>query len=86
MQLTGIALQVTLSRFDLFHAHMFCTHSTNRLGMLFHSKEYPAYDKDFPINLGFCQQKSPVKYEEAAMDFRNLLWFQVMLLHLHPVE
>ena len=70
-------LQVRLNRFDLFHAHLFCTRGTRELGILFHSKEYPSYNKAlFPINLGFCQQKSTLEFDENSMDFRNMLWFQ----------
>lgn len=51
------------------------------MGLLFHAKEYPAYSKDtFPINLGYCQQKSKLVYKPRAMDFRNMVWFQVSML------
>ncbi len=70
-----------LNRFDLFHAHLFYTKKTRSLGLLFHSKEYPAYDQQkFPINLGYCQQDSYLKYDETAMNLRNMLWFQVSVL------
>ncbi|CAI5535404.1 unnamed protein product [Closterium sp. Naga37s-1] len=47
---------IHLSRFDLFHCHLFATHASGRLGALFHAKEYPAFCTDsFPVNLGFCQ-------------------------------
>ena len=43
-------------RFDLFHAHLFVGHRTERLGLLFHAQEYPVYDPElFPLPLGFCQ-------------------------------
>ncbi|CAI5496243.1 unnamed protein product [Closterium sp. Naga37s-1] len=65
---------IHLSRFDLFHCHLFATHSSGRLGALFHAKEYPAFCPDsFPVNLGFCQSGSPVPYD-ASMSFRNILW------------
>ncbi len=70
-----------LNRFDLFHAHLFYTKKTRSLGLLFHSKEYPAYDQQkFPINLGYCQQDSYLGYDETAMNLRNMLWFQVSVL------
>ncbi|CAI7908501.1 unnamed protein product, partial [Closterium sp. NIES-53] len=65
---------IHLSRFDLFHCHLFATHASGRLGALFHAKEYPAFCTDsFPVNLGFCQSGSPVPYD-ASMSFRNILW------------
>ena len=67
-----------MDRFDLFHAHLFCTRHSRQLGLLFHTKEYPAYNKQsFPINLGYCQQNSHLVFDRTAMDFRNLVWFQV---------
>ncbi|KAL3142892.1 hypothetical protein ABBQ38_003180 [Trebouxia sp. C0009 RCD-2024] len=69
--------EVQLNRFDLFHGHLFCTRNSQQLGLLFHAKEYPAFSKDtFPINLGYCQQNSKLVYDQRAMDFRNMLWFQ----------
>ena len=78
LDITSMAarMQVDLNRFDLFHAHLFCTQN-HLLGMLFHAKEYPAFDKEnFPINLGYCQQNSILEYNEQAMNMRNLIWFQ----------
>lgn len=78
--LSVVLMQVLLNRFDLFHAHLFCTQQSHSLGMLFHTHEYPAYDaKHFPIHLGYCQQTSSLTYHPAAMDWRNLIWFQVPL-------
>lgn len=69
-----VGLNVSLSRFDLFHGHMFTSYDTSRLGILFHSREYPAYDeKTFPLNLGFCQKGSSIPYDKS-MDLRNILW------------
>lgn len=73
-----------MNRFDLFHAHLFCTRDSQQLGLLFHAKEYPAYNiKEFPINLGYCQRNSKLMYDERAMDFRNMLWFQVSIVTSH---
>ncbi|KAL0033494.1 hypothetical protein WJX77_012129 [Trebouxia sp. C0004] len=75
--------KVELNRFDLFHAHLFYTKKAQSLGLLFHSKEYPAYDQQkFPINLGYCQQDSYLGYDETAMNLRNMLWFQGRLCAL----
>lgn len=68
--------KVALSRFDLFHAHLFCERTSNQLGMLFHAHEYPAMGPDFKINLGFCQRGSNLEFNAHAMDFRNLIWFE----------
>lgn len=74
-------LQVHLNRFDLFHAHLFCTRDSRQLGLLFHAKEYPAYNMQmFPITLGYCQHNSKLMYDETSMDYRNMLWFQVSLV------
>lgn len=48
--------------------------NSGRLGILFHAKEYPAYDKDvFPLNMGYCQIGSNVSYGDS-MNLRNILW------------
>jgi hypothetical protein len=53
----SVGFNVTLSRFDLFHGHIFTSYDTNRLGILFHAREYPAYNNStFPLNLGYCQK------------------------------
>ncbi|KAK9829304.1 hypothetical protein WJX72_005037 [[Myrmecia] bisecta] len=65
-----------LSRFDLFHAHLFLATGPAGMGLLFHSAEFPAMSDAFPANLGFCQVGSPLAYEERKMDLRNLLWYQ----------
>ncbi|RDY05131.1 ATP-dependent Clp protease proteolytic subunit-related protein 3, chloroplastic [Mucuna pruriens] len=70
----SVGLDVTLSRFDLFHGHLFLALDSGRLGILFHAKEYPAYDKQvFPYNMGFCQRGSNVTYDDS-MNLRNILW------------
>lgn len=69
-----VGFNVSLSRYDLFHGHMFLATDSGRLGILFHAKEYPAYDKeDFPCNLGYCQRGSNVAYDNT-MNLRNILW------------
>ncbi|XP_061357461.1 uncharacterized protein LOC133301780 isoform X2 [Gastrolobium bilobum] len=70
----SVGLDVALNRFDLFHGHLFLAVDSGRLGILFHAKEYPAYDKQvFPYNLGFCQGGSNVTYDDS-MNLRNILW------------
>lgn len=67
--------KISLNRFDLFHGHVFVASATNTLGILFHAKEYPAYDdKTFPYDLGYCQQGSTLRYDEAEASTRNVIW------------
>ncbi|GFP99773.1 hypothetical protein PHJA_002121400 [Phtheirospermum japonicum] len=69
-----VGLNVSLSRYDFFHGHLFIAKESGRLGILFHAKEYPAYDKDiFPYNMGYCQVGSNVAYDNS-MNLRNILW------------
>ncbi|XP_050384554.1 uncharacterized protein LOC126801130 [Argentina anserina] len=69
-----VGLNVSLSRYDLFHGHLFLALETGRLGILFHAKEYPAFDKEvFPYNMGYCQTGSNVTYGDS-MNLRNILW------------
>ncbi|KAI7745161.1 hypothetical protein M8C21_001583 [Ambrosia artemisiifolia] len=68
-----VGLNVSLNRFDFFHGHLFIA-ADGRVGILFHAKEYPAYDKEvFPYNMGYCQKGSNVTYDES-MNLRNILW------------
>ncbi|XP_062189914.1 uncharacterized protein LOC133892941 [Phragmites australis] len=70
----SVGLNVSLSRFDLFHGHLFLSSDTGRLGILFHAKEYPAFDKElFPYSLGYCQAESNVPYDDS-LNLRNILW------------
>ncbi|CAM8960073.1 unnamed protein product [Rhodiola kirilowii] len=70
----SIGLNVTLSRYDFFHGHMFLATGSGRLGILFHAKEYPQYDKElFPYNMGYCQKGSNLAYDDS-MNLRNILW------------
>jgi hypothetical protein len=40
----------------------------------------PSY---FPYNLGYCQSGTPFAFDGAAMDHRNILYFQVsMICHI----
>lgn len=71
----------TLNRFDLFHGHVFTTRegdsgdNSQRVGILFHAKEYPAYDEhEFSVNLGRCQVGSSLKFQEEEFQSRNILW------------
>ncbi|WVZ67054.1 hypothetical protein U9M48_016193 [Paspalum notatum var. saurae] len=70
----SVGLNVSLSRYDLFHGHLFLASGTGRLGILFHAKEYPAFNKElFPYNLGYCQAGSNVQYDDS-LNLRNVLW------------
>ncbi|CAE8659773.1 unnamed protein product [Polarella glacialis] len=65
---------VQVSRFDLFHGHLFLRAHGCGLGILLHAAEYPARCKDsFPVNLGFCQEGSTVQYSDHRMRYRNIL-------------
>jgi len=67
---------ITLSRHDLFHAHIFLNNNNSNIGLLFHSKEYPAQnDTTFPINLGHGQIASTVEYSQYAMSWRSVVWY-----------
>ncbi|CAI9303397.1 unnamed protein product [Lactuca saligna] len=68
-----VGLNVSLNRFDFFHGHLFIA-ADGRVGILFHAKEYPAFDKKvFPYNMGYCQKGSNVTYDDS-MNLRNILW------------
>ncbi|XP_010269526.1 PREDICTED: uncharacterized protein LOC104606154 isoform X1 [Nelumbo nucifera] len=70
----SVGLNVSLDRYDLFHGHLFLATDTGRLGILFHAKEYPAYDTEvFPYNMGYCQIGSNVAYDDS-INLRNILW------------
>ncbi|XP_071725526.1 uncharacterized protein [Rutidosis leptorrhynchoides] len=72
-----VGLDVSLSRYDFFHGHLFIA-ADERVGILFHAKEYPAYDtKVFPYNMGYCQKGSNVTYDDS-MNLRNILWLAPM--------
>lgn len=68
---------VDLTRYDLFHAHLFrATDDRGRLGLLFHAKEFPVLCKEFPYNLGYCQRGSTMQNDSTGLDWRNFLWYQ----------
>ncbi|KAG9444538.1 hypothetical protein H6P81_015878 [Aristolochia fimbriata] len=70
----SVGLNVSLNRYDLFHGHLFLATNSGRLGILFHSKEYPAYNsKTFPYSMGYCQKGSNLRYDDS-MNLRNILW------------
>eukprot|EP00747_Dinoflagellata_sp_TGD_P017943 gnl/TRDRNA2_/TRDRNA2_126164_c0_seq1.p1 gnl/TRDRNA2_/TRDRNA2_126164_c0~~gnl/TRDRNA2_/TRDRNA2_126164_c0_seq1.p1 ORF type:complete len:454 (+),score=32.54 gnl/TRDRNA2_/TRDRNA2_126164_c0_seq1:180-1541(+) len=70
---TGAA-EVQLTRFDLFHGHLFARPGDRGLGILLHAAEYPARCKEtFDIELGYCQRSSPLNYTASRMRWRNLL-------------
>lgn len=70
-----------LNRYDLFHTHLILDYAQSDMVLLFHAREYPAYEKDnFPYILGYCQAGSTMPYAPIAMDFRNFVWYKVGLL------
>ncbi|RLN34149.1 uncharacterized protein C2845_PM03G15910 [Panicum miliaceum] len=81
----SVGLNVSLSRYDLFHGHLFLASKTGRLGILFHAKEYPAFDKNgdtLPCLWNFNHRTfsfffyftgSNVAYDDS-MNSRNVLW------------
>lgn len=70
----SIGINMSLSRYDFFHGHLFLASGSGRLGILFHAREYPSFDKEkFPYNMGFCQTGSNVMYDDS-MNLRNILW------------
>lgn len=71
-------MQVTLSRFDLFHGHLFRARDwPHSLGILFHAMEYPAYGEEFDVILGFCQLHSHIRFQQGLWDSRNWIFSQV---------
>lgn len=65
-----------LSRYDLHHAHLYYNYSTHVLGMVFHAREYPAFDDpSFPFSLGYCQTGSDLCLASGdEMENRTVLW------------
>eukprot|EP00850_Spirogloea_muscicola_P024997 SM001933S04892 [mRNA] locus=s1933:313:1859:- [translate_table: standard] len=94
MLMAAAGLLLSLSRFDLFHGHLFVTDSGGkgprngpccRLGILFHAMEYPAFcPNTFPINLGYCQHGSTLEIGRS-FDFRNILWLAPAAPHCAAV-
>ena len=67
--------EFTLSRFDLFHAHLFYLRENNTIGLLFHAMEYCRFDEEhFDIELGYCQNCSSIEFDREKMFRRNILW------------
>lgn len=70
-----LGFRITLSRYDLFHGHIFAIHDANGVledvGILFHAKEYP-----HDLNLGNedAKKSSPFSYKDFEYPFRNLIW------------
>ncbi|ORX79613.1 hypothetical protein K493DRAFT_321022 [Basidiobolus meristosporus CBS 931.73] len=67
-----LSVNVELNRWDLWHGHLFLNKKT--VGILFHAKEYPMVDEDFPYNLGWCQANSTVHWSANTMPLRNIIW------------
>ena len=71
---THTGLRVSLSRYDLYHAHLVVNRDLDVAALLFHAMEYPQQSPAFPHNLGFCQADSPLVFQPATFPFRNALW------------
>eukprot|EP01084_Bolivina_argentea_P064683 117939_1 len=71
-------IHFNLTRFDLFHGHIFYNNDSNTAGILFHALEYPKMDESFPYHLGYCQQNSTAIYNEYFFSYRNIL----LLMHM----
>ena len=71
-------LQGELSRYDLFHGHLFSARLDGLavLGILMHAYEYPAQDAHIlgGVTLGYCQEGSDCRPRLREWRFRNLLW------------
>ncbi|KAF3920506.1 hypothetical protein ABW20_dc0107992 [Dactylellina cionopaga] len=65
---------LTLTPFDLFHAHLFANPSTRTVGLLFHSQEYPIAGGIYPDTKEYCQRISNLTFVETTMRKRNLIW------------
>ena len=71
-------MKVALSRFDLFHGHLFRARDwPHALGILFHAKEYPAHNEQFDVILGFCQLQSYISFQQELWASRNWIFSQV---------
>lgn len=80
-------IQVNLSRFDLSSAVLFLDSANKDCSILFRARFYPRFDEEkFPVNLGLCQEGSSVEFEQAAMDFRNFVWYKDTLVALDLSE
>lgn len=66
---------VYLSLHDFHHGHLVYCRKHCRLVILFHTREYPAWDEDkFPFELGFCQNGSSVRVDAVDMTVRNVVY------------
>ena len=82
LHLEGPTRPNPLSRFDLFHAHLWTGETSCEgrvvpvVGLLMHAMEYPRADPSagFELDLGRCHFQSSCAYDPAAMASRNLLW------------
>jgi hypothetical protein len=58
-----------------------------KLGLLFHAKEFPELCKDYPYVLGYCQRSSSLQAGVTGMDWRNSLWYEERhLSHQHQLH
>jgi hypothetical protein len=68
-----VGLPLSLSRFDLFHGHLFAARGC--VGLLLHAREYPRRAPPaFDVHLGHCQAGSTLEWDEREMALRNILY------------
>ena len=75
---------LVLSRFCLYHGHMFVRPAERALGLLLHALEYPSRESldrwwvaaggEGCVHLGRCQEGSPVEWRADAAALRNALY------------
>ena len=68
----AVGLPVELSRYDLFHGHVFVAQGC--VGLLMHAREYPALGPGFDVNLGLCQAGSSLAWDAKLQALRNVLY------------
>jgi len=71
----SLGFPVKLSKYDLFHGHIFAIHTSEAaladIGILFHAKEYPG-----DLNLGNpeSEKNSPFTSKSPEFAYRNFIW------------
>lgn len=61
-------IKIEISKYDLFHGHLYQNKKNGDLEILFHIREYP---KDFPLDLGYCQKESNIVMD-SSFKHRNI--------------
>lgn len=70
-----LGFQVALSRYDLFHGHLFAVYGADDtpqdVGILFHAKEYP---RDLILGNPDAEKNSPFTTDSPGYIYRNFIW------------